>query len=331
MKGAAPDPGRIVDLSIGYWKSSILATAITHSVFLHLDDRPASPEELAERAGISKRGARAILDGLVGLELVLVENGTYANTPEASAFLVESKSTYIGPFVTVHHSMSHSWEKLPDAVATGEAPESHDAIEENPFWEELVLSIATLARPLARMAGERLGLAKAGASSILDIGGGSGVYSAEWLTMNPKAHATQIDWANINRIARDFVGKAGVGDRFRTVDGDFHTADFGASAHDLVVYSNIAHQESPKRNVEIFRRIHKALKPGGTLVVSDFVLENDRTGPAFALFFHVNMLLHTRAGAAWRETDYRAWLSEAGFKDVSVQRTPMPGTLIYAR
>lgn len=150
--------------------------------------------------------------------------------------------------------------------------------KENPFWEELVLAIASLQFPVAQIVAERLGIAKAGPVSVLDVGGGSGVYSAVLLTGNPDATATQIDWANVNRIARNFTGKFGVADRFKTIDGDFHTIDFGTTSDDIGIYSNIAHQESPEDNIVIFRKFRKTLRPGGTLVVSDFVLEDDRTG-----------------------------------------------------
>lgn len=69
-----------------------------------------------------------------------------------------------------------------------------------------------------------------------------------------------------------------MGDRVSHVDGDFHTADFGDGDHDVVMYSNIAHQEGPKDNTEVFAMVRKALKPGGTLVVSDYIVDDDRSG-----------------------------------------------------
>ena len=43
------------------------------------------------------------------------------------------------------------------------------------------------------------------------------------------------------------------------------------------------------------------------------------------------MLLHTVGGATYREADYRAWLAEAGFRDVELEKTAGPVSLIYAR
>jgi ubiquinone/menaquinone biosynthesis C-methylase UbiE len=203
-------------------------------------------------------------------------------------------------------------------------------LQENPFWEDLVPAIATLAVPVALAAAERLELSQAGAASFIDVGGGSGIYSALWLGIAKQARSTQFDWENVNRIAKKFVAGFGVGDRFRTVDGDFHQADFGNAEHDVAVYSHIAHQESPEDNVAMFRKFREALKPGGTLVVSDFVVENDRSGPPFPLMFRSVMTLRTKAGSTWTRAEYEKWLREAGFTRVSIEPTPTPATLVYA-
>jgi SAM-dependent methyltransferase len=215
-------------------------------------------------------------------------------------------------------------------VRTGQAEAPEAEKPENPFWEELVPAIAALSVPVVLAAAESLKLAEAGPISILDVGGGSGVYSAIWLGMNPQACATQLDWPNVNRLARGFVGARGVADRFRTVDGDFHTTDFGTAEYDVAVYSHIAHQESPASNAAIFKKFCKALKPGGTLVVSDFVVENDRSGPPFSLLFRSEMLLNAAEGSTYTRADYEAWLRDAGFTGVAIQPTPSSATLVFA-
>jgi SAM-dependent methyltransferase len=216
-------------------------------------------------------------------------------------------------------------------VKTGAPTQEQPAdVPENPFWEKLVPAIAVLAAPSAEAVARKLRLAEAGEIETLDIGGGSGIYSAVFLTASPKARALQLDWANVNRIAKGFVARFGVGDRFETEDGDFHTADLGDARWDVVVYSNIAHQETPESNRDVFARVRRALKPGGTLVVSDFVAEDDRSGPPFALLFASIMLMATREGRTYARREYRDWLEGAGFRSVEIEPTGGPSTLIYA-
>jgi ubiquinone/menaquinone biosynthesis C-methylase UbiE len=224
----------------------------------------------------------------------------------------------------------NEWAQLPKVVKTGLPAEDVDRAE-NPFWEDLVLSIAPMSWPMAQAAAARLAIADAGPVTILDVGGGSGVYSAVLLAKNPQASATQIDWENVNRVARSYVARHGVADRFHTIDGDFHHVDFGSGHYDVAIFSHIAHMEPPAENVALFRKLRRALKPGGTLVVVDFVQNDDRSGPPFALLFHLNMLLHTQAGATYTAAEYRDWLAEAGFRAVEIETTEGPASLVYAR
>src|SRR4029077_17953827 len=107
--------------------------------------------------------------------------------------------------------------------------------------------------------------------------------------------------------------------------------DFGAGKYDFAIYSHIAHQEAPADNVAIFRKFRKALKPGGALVVNDFILNDDRTGHPFAMMFGSQMLVVTKDGFTYRQADYRSWLSEAGFRLIEGVPTPPPATVVFAR
>ncbi|MFI0739420.1 methyltransferase [Streptomyces sp. NPDC021100] len=329
---AGPGSDRIMRLINGYWATGMVGTAAACDLFTHLENGAATPAALAERAGIAPRGAQALLDGLVALELVTVAEGRYHNTPEASAFLVAGRPVSLTGFARLKMGHMASLAALPDAVrAGGPVTEAVVEIADNPHWEELVQALAAQTVPVAHLAAEALGLADAGKISVLDIGGGSGVCSAVWLGLNPDARATQIDWAPVNAIARRLLAERGVGDRVDHIDGDFHSVDFGHNDHDVVMYSNIAHQEGPEDNQAIFTRARRALRPGGTLVISDYIADDDRGGPPFALTFAGEMLLKSRHGSTWRRRDYRTWLTAAGFQDVRFLDTPSPTTLVLAR
>jgi len=327
-----PTPEKVLQLITGAWATSILGGAARHGIFTALEGNPDSAENLAKKTQISLRGAQALLDGLTGLGLLTLADGRYQNSPEASAFLVKGKPSYLGAMAEVFLEDFGTWQKLPEAVKTGlpSAPSDTD-VADNPFWHQLVPAIAALSLPVAQMAAERLGIAKAGRVSWLDVGGGSGVWSAVWLGANKQATGVQLDWPNVNRVGREYVAQFGVADRFQNIDGDFHTADFGSGKYDFAIYAHIAHMEPPADNVATFRKFRKALKPGGTLVVNDFILNDDRTGHPFAMLFAAQMLVVTKNGFTYRKSDYRAWLNEAGFNSVEIVPTPTPATLVFAK
>ncbi len=327
-----PSPEKVMQLITAGWACSILGSAARHGVFDHLEGTGETADGLMKKAGISRRGAQALLDGLTGLGLLTLSEGRYRNGPEASVYLVKTKPAYLGAMAEVMMDELPTWAELHEAVKTDvpQAPHTTD-VANNPFWEALVPAIATLSVPVAQLAAERLGLARAGAIRWLDVGGGSGVWSAIWLGIAKEARGVQLDWPNVNRIARGFVARFGVADRFETIDGDFHTTDFGKASYDYAIYGHIAHQETPADNVAVFRKFRAALKPGATLLVNDFILNDDRTGHPFAMMFASQMLLATKGGFTYRQSDYRSWLAEAGFDSVDIIATPTPATIVIAR
>jgi len=327
-----PSSERIMMLANGYWATGILGAAASHRVFTHLDAGEDNAQKLADRAGISERGAQTLLDGLVSIGLVELQGGSYRNSADAAEYLVEGRPGCLSAFAELKAGHMGALANLPEVVRAGR-PLSDVVVEvaDNPHWERLVTAIAAQSVPVAATAAEKLGLADAGEISILDVGGGSGIYSATWLGLNPDARATQLDWRPINAIASRLVAEKGVADRFTTLDGDFHTTDFGIDRYDVAVYSNIAHQEGPEDNIALFAKLRSALKPGGTLIVNDYVVDDDRTGPQFALLFASEMLLKSKHGGTWRRADYASWLAKAGFDDITFQTTPSPATVIFAR
>jgi SAM-dependent methyltransferase len=327
-----PSPEKVMQLITAGWAAAIVGSAARHGILGALEGGGDNAEGVAKKTGISVRGAQAELDGLTGLGLITLSNGHYQNTPEASAFLVKGKPAYLGGMAEVMTGALTDWAKLPEAIKTGKPTAAATAdMADNDFWHVLVPAIAALSFPVAKIVAERLGIANAGPVTWLDVGGGSGVWSAVWLGANKEARATQLDWPVVNGIAKDFVGKFGVGDRFETTNGDFHTTDFGEGKYDFGIYGHIAHQESPASNVEIFRKFRRAIKPGGTLVINDFVLDNERRGNPFAMMFAAQMVLVSEGGNTWREADYRSWLADAGFETVELLPTPTPATVVLAR
>lgn len=332
MTERQPTSDRILQIANSYWGTGILGVAASHSLFTHLEAGVDTADRLAAQAGISERGAQTLLDGLVGLGLVELRDGRYRNTVEAATFLVEGQSTCLTDWVTLKLAHMGSMVALPEIFrAGGPVTDATVEVPDNPHWEKVVMAFAPQSAPVAMIVADMLRLADAGEISILDVGGGTGVYSATWLGLNPAARSTQLDWGSINAIARQLVAQRGAADRFSCVDGDFHTTDFGTAAYDVAVYSHVAHQEGPEDNLAIFAKVRGALKPGGTFVISDFMVDDDRSGPPFALVFASEMLLKSKQGGAWRRADYQAWLTKAGFEDVSFHPTPSPTTLVFAR
>lgn len=326
----SPEP--ILKHAYGFWASAILAAAIKHEIFRHLDLGPCTAAQLAQRSGISERGAQAILDGLLGMQLVEGNVTGYRNAAASSAYLIPGKADYLGGYADMILSTFGDWTSLTGSVLTGEPLHRHEnANPANAFWEPLVTALAPLGFAPARAAARLVGIERMQSGRTLDVGGGAGAWSATWLGLNPTLSCDQIDWPNVNPIARSFVAQLADASRFTTLDGDMETADLGDGAYDAVVYANVAHGLSGSRNTAMFRRIRRALKPTGKLVICGLVPSAERTGAPLLLLFHANMLLNTDAGSIHTKAEYERWLADAGFTSLSFHSIDgLPLSLIVA-
>src|SRR5207248_3609112 len=140
-----PTPDKLMQLISGGWAAAILGSAAKHGVFGALENGGDDADGVAKKTGISKRGAQAVLDGMTGLGLLTLSNGRYQNSPEASAFLIKGKPSYLGAMAEVMTASLTEWSTLPESVKTGN-PTSTITTEmaDNEFWHELVPAIASL-------------------------------------------------------------------------------------------------------------------------------------------------------------------------------------------
>ena len=105
------------------------------------------------------------------------------------------------------------------------------------------------------------------------------------------------------------------------------TDDLG-TGFDIVFISAICHMNSPEENKELLRKSFNAMISGGRIVIQDFILEPDKTSPKTAVLFALNMLVGTRNGNTYSESEYYDWLSTVGFNDIRHIRLPGPTGLI---
>ena len=77
--------------------------------------------------------------------------------------------------------------------------------------------------------------------------------------------------------------------------------------------SHFPHHFSLQENAALFKRMVAALKPGGQLLVHEFVADDARTAHEPALMFALIMLASTERGNVYTAGEYRALMEGAGY------------------
>ncbi|MDB5292780.1 MAG: aziB2 [Phycisphaerales bacterium] len=330
--GGLPTPRRILDMAAGYEPALILEAAVRVGVFDALDDRPLTLDEVVARIGCSQRGLRALLNALVGLDLLVRYGNRYALSEESSAYLVSTKPSYQG-YMCKHVSghLLPRWLRITEAVRTGRPSRAvNEQNDGGAFFREFVEDIFPMSYDAARALAAELHVAQATRPlSVLDLAAGSGVWSVALAEASRHVHVTAIDWPAVLPATRKVAQRHGVIDRFRFVPGDLMDADFGRDHH-IATLGHILHSEGEARSRRLLQKTFDALAPGGTVAIAEFIADEDRTGPPSALIFAVTMLVNTDAGDTFTFGEIAAWLRDAGFAGVREFDAPGPSPLILA-
>ena len=225
-----------------------------------------------------------------------------------------------------------AWGNLAKMVKTGkpvEKPELHLG-EDMDRTRTFVMAMHWRAMAIGRALIPLLNLE--GCKRLLDLGGGPGTFSVLIAQANQEIFCTVMDLPEVVKIARELIEKQGMGDRVKTLAGDYHRDEF-LTGNDVVNIFGVLHQESPESIQDILCRTSEALMPGGRINVMDMMTDISHTAPKFSALFAVNMALTTEKGWVFSDEELRGWLTRAGFVDVVVSPlpSPMPHWLVTAR
>jgi precorrin-6B methylase 2 len=319
-------PQRIFSIAFAYAPTLVLDAALDLQLFNHLAGGPQTLANLVAETCASERGLRAILNALVGYELLQkTPAGEYALTPESEAFLVQGKPSYFGGLI--RHGAQQilpKWQQMRQVVRTGKPDFQVNQQQEGAeFFEQFVEDIFPMSYPAAQALAAAWNVSGVTQDSkVLDIAAGSGVWGVALAQASSHISVTAVDWPNVLKVTRRVAERFGFGDRLNTIEGDILKVDFG-TGYQFATLGHILHSEGEARGRELLKKVYDALAPGGRIAIAEFVTNADRTGPAPALTFAVNMLVCTEEGNTFSFEEMTAWLEDLGFHDI--QQVPVPG------
>jgi SAM-dependent methyltransferase len=326
-------PERLQQFGFAYAPPLIISAAVNNKVFDTLQGGPKTVEQLEKETGGSVRGLRAIMDALVGLELLKKDRQSrYSLTAESEAFLVSEKSgTLAGFFGSILPVMISRWLRLTDTVRDGRPPVAvNQETEGTEFFSQLVETIIPMSYPAAQKLADHLKIAKAKEHvRVIDVAAGSGIWGIAVAQRSPHVRVTAVDWAGMIPTTKRITEKFGARDRFEFIEGDLSEANFG-SGYDLATLGHILHSEGEQRGRQLLKKISRALKSGGTIAIAEWLVNDDRTKPLPSLMFSVQMLVNTEKGDTFSFNEIKKWLEDAGFKKVRKLEAPGPSPLILA-
>ncbi|NUT22743.1 MAG: methyltransferase domain-containing protein [Hamadaea sp.] len=325
-------PTPLMRLVTGFWSFKTLAVAVELGLFTRIaGGRVVTVADLRDEFGLADRPADMLLAACASLGLLDRAGDGYRNSAVAEEFLVVGRPYYFGGQVRYCDVKTYlPWHRVGDALRTDRpltwdpdadrsAFETGDPEMLAEFWEAMYSTSSFTARSLASAYdfGPH--------SRLLDVGGGGGAYPIELCRTFSHLKAAVLDLPHVCEIAAGKIAAAGLIDRIDTVPGDFRADPALPDGFDVLLLSMILHDWDETTNRELLAKCYAALPADGVLIISELLLNAERTGPAEAALMGMNMIVETAGGHNYSDVEYATWLRDTGFADVRVIPLDAPG------
>jgi len=307
------NPNTIREVASSFQKSRILLSGFELDIFTNIDESGTSGRQIAGKLKLDEHACERLMNALVSLGFLKKQNHLFFNTAESFAFLSKKSTEYLGGLMHSNH-LWNTWSNLTNVVKTGVSANPSEINERGEEW--LFSFISAMHDRAKKQAPQQLAnIDLREVKSILDIGGGSGAFSMEFVSRKPGIEAAVFDLPKVVPITKKFLEKEGFSDIIRTYAGDY-TKDKLPAGFDMVFLSAIIHSNSLEVNQDLIRKCFGSLNRNGKIIIQDWIMNNDRTQPTSGAVFAVNMLVGTEAGDCFTEQEVTEMLDAGGFKDI---------------
>ncbi len=318
---------RINEMGFAYQISGTIWAAIELELFTKISEGARRATDIARCCGMDGDAADRLLTACLSLDLIEVEGDGYRNAADVERYLVKGSSRYHGDWVLNHRNGWDTWRNLVGALRPGDYRRSFDdPARARAFTEVGYHSSVRSAQKLA----EKFDFAPH--THLLDLGGGSGVYSIMACRAVPHLTAAILDHPNVCAVAADFVAMAGLQERIKTVPGNYLTDEYPPGA-DIILFCGTLETHSTDEHRQAFEKSFTRLPNGGVLLLVINMLDDDCHGPLEAVLSNLGQVsVGAARGRIHTPDELQKLAISAGFPQV-VTADFVPGTyrLMVAR
>lgn len=320
-----PSPALFFDTLNGFQRTEALRAAIAMNLFAEIASGNDTPEKLGEACSASPKGVRILADYLTILGFMSKAGDRYTLTNDTATFLDSTSPAYLGGVTEflMQPELQSAFQNLTAAVKQGGTamPGAGTVSPDNPIWVAFARAMVPMMEQPSRLLAPLAGADTTLPLRVLDVAAGHGLFGIRVAEAFPNAHITALDWPNVVAVAARNAADAGIADRHETLPGDAFALNWGGP-YDVILFTNFLHHFDSATCVQLARKAHAALAPGGRVLTLEFIPDADRINPPATATFALTMLASTAAGDAYTFAEYDQIFREAGFLRNEFHRLP---------
>lgn len=312
----ATDPTPIFEHYRGSYGTELLVAGVAHlKIFDHLSRGPATLDRLRESMDIDRRPAVVLITALRAMGLIQADaQGRLSPTALAAEHLISGGYFNVADYLGLSAEapgVKAMAEKLrtsrtASAFIFRQGVDSH-SMEQEASARALTLALCGRAKNVAPHLAKNCPLP--GVNTLLDLGGGTGIYAIAYLQRHPSLRAIVMDRPQVLKVAGEFAQSYGVADRLELRPGDMFADSLPGA--DAILLSNILHDWDEPECARLISRCAAALNPAGRLLIHDVFLNDDLDGP-LPIALYSAALFSITEGRAYSAAEYRRWMTDAG-------------------
>ena len=327
--------------------SQLLVAAVHHlNIFEEMTLGPFSIHELQERLFLRERPAMVLFPSLCAMGMLEYNNENKLQLTELGRYLtIASPSNLIGyaglekdeaGVVRMAKWLQNDGpENVAQSMSYVKDETAASPMDDPEAARFFTLALAGRARHLSPVVASKISKST---GFFLDVAGGTGYYTYEWLLANPESRAALFDRPEVLKVAAELLdefctshrkGAADLRSRVSFIEGDMLTDELPNA--DILLAASLFHDWSKETCESLAKKFAKALNPGGELWIHDAFLDDSLDGPLAVTDYSAMLFLGTK-GRAYSRKEYRDWLAAEGLQPASENiATLMDYGLIYAK
>lgn len=316
------DPSAVLRYRDRQYAADLIGAALLHfNFFTWLDQQEAATNEsIIAHFGFAARPLDVLLTLCRANEFVQTDStNTHTLTASGREFLCATSPWYLGPY----------YQPIKDSpillgfvkvLNTGK-PANWQAKDDAHDWHKSMLdpvfagNFTNLMNCRGMIFGQHLASALtshiAQRHHVLDVAGGSGIYSATLVAAHPHLTATVLEQSPVDEICRKEISAHGLVDKITV-----HSADMFADAWpaaDVILLSNVLHDWDWSEMEFLLEKATFTLPNGGLLIIHDAFINDAKTGPV-PVAEYSSLLMNITQGKCYSHAEYSSLLQKLGYQ-----------------
>ncbi len=314
----ATDPTPIYRYRDAIVSADLLGAAIAHlDLFTWLADHPSTLGAICAQFQTHIRPTDVMMTLFTAMGLITQAGGCFHLTLRGREHLVGGSQWNLAPYFISLKDRPQTADML-KVLRTGKPANwgSYDhqawaqAMEREDFAQHFTAAMDCRGVFLGQALAKALDLG--GRTALLDVAGGSGIYACAIVARHPHLRAAVLERPPVDRIAREAIAKQGGSDLVNVIAGDIFK-DVWPAGYDVHLISNVLHDWEEPEVLDLLRKSHAALPPGGLLIIHDAFINAEKTGPLHVAEYSA-LLMQITEGKCYSVGEYRRYLAETGFE-----------------